>query len=51
MGVPLLVTGADKAPVLAQVLKGPVTPAVPGSVLQRHPHCTVIVDKAGTRDR
>jgi glucosamine-6-phosphate deaminase len=44
----LLVTGADKAPILGQVLAGPVTPAVPGSVLRRHPHCTVIVDQAGS---
>ena len=42
----LLVTGAKKAPVLAQVLEGPVTPLVPGSALQRHPDCQVVVDEA-----
>lgn len=40
----LLVTGAGKASILAQVVEGPVTPLVPGSVLQRHPDCRVIVD-------
>jgi glucosamine-6-phosphate deaminase len=42
----LLVTGAKKAAVLAQVLEGPVTPLVPGSALQRHPDCLVVVDEA-----
>jgi len=42
----LLVTGAKKAAILAQVLAGPVTPQVPGSALQRHPDCQVVVDEA-----
>jgi glucosamine-6-phosphate deaminase len=42
----LLVLGADKAPVLARVVEGPVTPLTPGSVLQRHPDCRVVVDHA-----
>ena len=42
----LLVTGAKKAAILAQVLEGPVTPLVPGSALQRHPDCQVVVDEA-----
>ncbi len=42
----LLVTGAKKAGILAQVLEGPVTPLVPGSALQRHPDCQVVVDEA-----
>jgi glucosamine-6-phosphate deaminase len=42
----LLVTGATKAPILAKVLDGPVTPRVPGSALQRHPDCQVVVDEA-----
>ncbi len=42
----LLVTGARKAAVLAQVLEGPVTPLLPGSALQRHPDCQVVVDEA-----
>jgi glucosamine-6-phosphate deaminase len=42
----LLVTGVKKAAILAQVLEGPVTPLVPGSALQRHPDCQVVVDEA-----
>jgi glucosamine-6-phosphate deaminase len=42
----LLVTGARKAAMLAQVLDGPETPLVPGSALQRHPDCQVVVDEA-----
>lgn len=42
----LIVTGAAKADALAKVLNGPVTEAVPGSVLQNHPDVTVICDKA-----
>jgi glucosamine-6-phosphate deaminase len=40
----LLATGADKAEILAQALGGPVLPAIPASVLQRHPSLTVILD-------
>ncbi len=46
----LLVTGAAKAAVLARVVEGPVTPTTPGSVLQRHPDCRVVVDKAASQD-
>jgi glucosamine-6-phosphate deaminase len=42
----LLVTGAKKAGILAQVLEGAVSPLVPGSALQRHPDCQVVVDEA-----
>lgn len=42
----LIVTGPAKADALAKVLTGPVTEAVPGSVLQTHPDVTVICDKA-----
>ncbi|MEM3658268.1 MAG: glucosamine-6-phosphate deaminase [Candidatus Hadarchaeum sp.] len=42
----LLVAGAKKAQVLAQALEGPVTPAVPASVLQLHPNLTVLADCA-----
>jgi glucosamine-6-phosphate deaminase len=44
----LLVTGAGKASMLARVVAGPVTPLVPGSVLQRHPACTVIMDEGAS---
>jgi glucosamine-6-phosphate deaminase len=42
----LLATGPGKAAILAAALEGPVTPAVPASVLQRHPDCVVIADEA-----
>lgn len=40
----LCVTGSRKAVVLQQVLTGPVTPSVPGSILQMHPNLTVVAD-------
>lgn len=42
----LVVNGADKAGVLAAALNGPVTADCPASVLQRHPHVTVVADEA-----
>jgi len=40
----LLVNGKKKARILKEVIEGPVTPKVPGSILQFHPHVTVICD-------
>jgi len=45
----LLVTGADKAEIAARAIEGPVTRAIPASVLQRHPHCIAILDEAAAR--
>ncbi len=42
----LVVSGKEKADILQQVLFGPVTPAVPGSVLQLHADVTVVADEA-----
>ena len=42
----LLANGQNKAKAIAALVQGEVTEAVPASVLQRHPDCTVIVDKA-----
>lgn len=42
----LCVSGAAKAEILQQVLFGPVTPKIPGSILQMHPDVTVIADMA-----
>lgn len=39
-------SGIEKAGILARALEGPVTPAVPASVLQLHPNLTVLVDRA-----
>ncbi len=46
----LLASGPAKAPVLARALFGPVTEAVPASVLQRHPSLVVIADRAAAAD-
>ncbi len=42
----LLVTGADKAEILAKTLHGPITPQVPASVLRLHQNLIVICDQA-----
>jgi glucosamine-6-phosphate deaminase len=41
----LLATGEDKAQVIAEALEGPQTDRIPASALQRHPHCTIILDQ------
>ena len=41
----VVVNGKDKAEILKQVIQGPVTPEVPGSILQFHPDCTIIADE------
>jgi len=40
----LAVSGGSKATILKQALAGPVTPEVPGSILQLHPELTVVAD-------
>ena len=42
----LLASGAEKSRAINQTLHGPVTEMVPSSVLQLHPNCTLILDKA-----
>jgi glucosamine-6-phosphate deaminase len=42
----LLAWGEAKAEALAAAVEGPVTSALPGSVIQLHPEVTVIVDEA-----
>ena len=42
----LLVSGEGKAPALREALHGPITPRLPGSILQLHPNVTVIADEA-----
>lgn len=41
----LIVNGEKKAAMVKQVLTGPVTEAIPASVLQLHPNLTVILDE------
>ncbi|WP_143322075.1 glucosamine-6-phosphate deaminase [Clostridium sp. HBUAS56010] len=42
----LAVSGKDKADILHDAITGPVTPAIPASILQLHPDVTVIADEA-----
>lgn len=42
----MLATGSGKAEAVQQTIEGPITATCPGSVLQWHPHATVIVDQA-----
>lgn len=41
----MVVSGADKAQALKQVIEGPVTPQVPGSILRFHPDVTIVATK------
>ena len=42
----VVVSGADKAPILKQVLEGPITPQVPASILRLHPNAILVADEA-----
>ena len=42
----VLVTGENKANIVAQAVEGPITAMVSAAALQLHPRCTVIVDEA-----
>jgi glucosamine-6-phosphate deaminase len=42
----MLVTGKEKATILAKALEGPITSMISATALQLHPRCTVIVDEA-----
>jgi len=42
----VIVSGEDKAEALKNSLFGPVTPRVPGSILQMHPDVTIVADEA-----
>lgn len=42
----LVAKGANKADIVRQMLQGPVTPDIPASVLQLHPCCEFLLDKA-----
>jgi glucosamine-6-phosphate deaminase len=44
--VVLLATGASKGAIIRRALQGRITPRVPASILRRHPHLTVILDRA-----
>ena len=42
----VVVSGEDKADIVAKAFAGPVTPEVPASVLQLHNDVTLVGDKA-----
>ncbi|AKK10746.1 glucosamine-6-phosphate deaminase [Corynebacterium uterequi] len=42
----LLATGAGKADAVAALVEGPISASCPASILQYHPHATVVVDEA-----
>ena len=44
--VVLVASGSHKAAAVAAAIEGPVTEACPASLLQRHAHATVVVDRA-----
>ena len=47
--VVLIAAGEAKSEPVARAVEGPVTAAVPASALQLHPHATVIIDEAASR--
>lgn len=42
----LLAFGSGKREALVGAVEGPVTSSLPGSVIQLHPHATVVADEA-----
>jgi glucosamine-6-phosphate deaminase len=44
--VVLIATGAQKAPAVRDFVEGPVSAVCPASVLQFHPHASILVDEA-----
>jgi glucosamine-6-phosphate deaminase len=46
----LLATGKGKARCVAGALQGPITPALPASFLQLHPHVDVMLDEAAASE-
>lgn len=45
----LVVRGSDKAHIVKEALKGPITTQVPASLLQTHPRVTVLLDREAGR--
>lgn len=48
-GVILMATGAGKARIVRRALGGPITTAVPASLLQAHPNAVAVLDRAAAR--
>ncbi len=45
----ILASGANKAEAVCKLVNGNVTEAVPASILQNHPDCTLIIDKEAAK--
>lgn len=45
----LIAKGAEKAEIIKKAVQGPVTEAIPASVLQLHPNCQVLLDRDAAR--
>lgn len=45
----ILATGESKAEAVRATVEGEITPAIPASILRRHPDCTLIADKAAAK--
>lgn len=43
--VVVLVSGSAKRRAIARLADGPITAAAPGSILRRHPNCTILLDR------
>lgn len=41
----LLATGSDKAEAIKNTIEGPLAARCPGSILQMHPHATIVIDQ------
>jgi glucosamine-6-phosphate deaminase len=48
--VMLIATGAAKARIVRRALEGPVTTRVPASLVQTHPRCVVVLDRAAASE-
>jgi glucosamine-6-phosphate deaminase len=46
----LVAQGSGKAAAIAAIVEGPVSSMWPGSILQHHPHATIIVDEAAASE-
>jgi glucosamine-6-phosphate deaminase len=46
----LVAWGANKSAAIARCVEGPVTAMVPASVLQLHPHVTIVIDDGAAQD-
>jgi glucosamine-6-phosphate deaminase len=46
----LVATGAGKAAAIAAAVEGPLSASCPASILQWHPHATIVVDPAAAAD-